>query len=291
MHPRPHTEPPHLRLLPLEPVPLAVWEWPGEEDAAHPPLLFAHATGFHGRLWDAVIRLQPGRRALAVELRGHGRSGKPEPPYRWRAFGTDLAALVRALDLRDAVGIGHSSGGHAITLAAALAPDAFRFLLVIDPTIFPPERYTQAKFDASFTLRRKNHWHSAEEMFERFRDRPPFAGWKPEILRDYCRFGLLPDGGRLVLACPPAVEASIYAESTASESDIYSEVAAVTVPVTVMRAGIVRRPDVFDLSASPTAPDLAWKFRRGRDLLLPGQSHFIPMELPERVAQEIESLR
>jgi len=291
VHYRPSTEAPHLRVLPLEPVPLAIWEWPGEEDEAHPPLLFAHATGFHGRLWDAVIRLLPGRRALAVELRGHGRSGKPEPPYRWRAFGADLAALVRAFDLRGAVGIGHSSGGHAVTLAAALAPDAFRSLLLIDPTIFPPERYTQSKFDASFTLRRKNHWHSAEEMFERFHDRPPFAGWKPEILRDYCRFGLLPEGDRFVLACPPAVEASIYAESTSPESDVYSEIASVTMPVTVMRAGMVRRPDVFDLSASPTAPDLASKFRRGRDVLLPGQSHFIPMELPERVAQEIASLR
>ena len=31
---------------------LAVWEWPG----AGPPLLFAHATGFHGRMWDHIIR-------------------------------------------------------------------------------------------------------------------------------------------------------------------------------------------------------------------------------------------
>lgn len=290
VHPRPQTESPQLRVLPLAPVPLAIWEWPGEGDTAHPPLLFAHATGFHGRLWDAIIRLLPGRRAYAVDLRGHGRSGKPEPPYRWRASGGDLAGLVRALGFEGAIGIGHSSGGHAITLATALAPGAFRSLLLIDPTIFPPERYGHSKFDASFTLRRKNHWHSAEEMVERFRNRPPFASWRPEILEDYCRFGLLPEGDHFVLACPPAVEASIYSESTAPESDIYSEVGAITVPVTVMRAGTVRKPDVFDLSASPTSPDLAWKFRQGHDVPLPGQSHFIPMEVPERVAEEIEKL-
>ena len=290
MLPQPTGEGPQLHILPLETVSLAVWEWPGIEDAAYPPLFFAHATGFHGRLWDAVIRMLPGRRAWAVDLRGHGRSGKPAPPYRWRAFGADAAELVRALRLRGAIGIGHSSGGHAMALAAALAPEAFRALLLIDPTIFPAQLYRQPKLDASFTLRRQNHFGSPEEMIERFRNRAPFAAWKPEILRDYCRFGLLPEGGQLVLACPPAVEASIYAESNAPESDIYTDIAGITQPVTVVRAGLARRPDVFDLSASPTAPDLAARFRHGRDVPLPGQSHFIPMEIPERVVEEVEKL-
>jgi lipase len=287
VHPRPETESPDLRIVRLEPVPLAIWEWPGEGGAAHPPLLFAHATGFHGRLWDAVIRMLPGRRAFAVELRGHGRSGKPDPPYHWRAFGRDLAALVRAVELRDAIGIGHSSGGHAITLAAALAPEAFRALLLIDPTIFPLELYKQPKIDASFTLRRKNRYLSVEEMIGRFSGRAPFATWKPEVLRDYCLFGLLPQGDHFTLACPPAVEASIYHESNAPESDVYSEISTIAQPVTVLRAGIERQPGVFDLSASPTAPDLASKFLHGRDVPLAGHSHFIPMEAPARVVEEL----
>lgn len=267
-------------------VSLAVWEWTGDD----PPLVFEHATGFHGRLWDSVARLLPGRHVYAIELRGHGRSSKPEPPYRWRAFGSDLAAVVRALGLEKPIGIGHSSGGHAMALAAALAPEVFRSLLLIDPTIFPAARYAEPKLDASFTLRRKNHWHSAEEMIERFRDRKPFAAWRPEVLADYCRFGLLPEDGHLVLACPPAVEASIYAESTAPESNIYSEIATVAVPVTVIRAGSVRQPGALDLSASPTAPNLAARFPHGRDIVLADRSHFIPMEAPERVAQEIAEL-
>jgi pimeloyl-ACP methyl ester carboxylesterase len=267
-----------------------VWEWPGIEDAGHPPLLFAHATGFHGRLWDTIIRMLPGRHAWAVDLRGHGRSGKPAPPYRWRAAGIDIAEAVRALGLRDVIGIGHSSGGHAMALGAALEPGAFRALLLIDPTIFPAERYHQPKIDASFTLRRKRHFRSAEEMIERFRRRSPFAAWKPAILRDYCQFGLLPADGQFVLACPPEAEASIYAESNAPESDIYSEIATIAQPVTVMRGGVERRPDVFDLNASPTAPDLTAHLLHGRDVLLPGQSHFIPMEIPERVVEEVAKL-
>ncbi|HKE25791.1 MAG TPA: alpha/beta hydrolase [Bryobacteraceae bacterium] len=287
---RPGSESPALHILSLDPVPLAVWEWSGASDAQHSPLVFAHATGFHGRLWDTVIGALPGRHAFAVELRGHGRSGKPDPPYHWRAFGSDLAMLVRALHLHDAIGIGHSSGGHAMTLACTLAPEAFRALLLIDPTIFPAERYTEPKLDASFTLRRKNRYQSVEEMIERFRSREPFSRWNPDVFRDYCRYGLLPDGDHLVLACPPPVEASIYAESNAPESNIYPEIARIEQPVTVLRAGTARQPGVFDLSASPTAPDLASRFRRGRDLSLAGQSHFIPMEVPERLVDEIRKI-
>lgn len=195
--------------------------------------------------------------------------------------------MTRAFGLHRAIGIGHSSGGYAMVLAAALAPEAFRTILAIDPTIFPPERYREPKLDASFTLRRKNNFASAEEMIERFRERQPFARWKPEVLRDYCRFGLLPERGHYVLACPPEVEASIYAESNAPETDIYSEVATVAQPVTVLRAAVTRQPGIFDLAASPTAPDLASKFRNGRDVPLDGRSHFIPMETPERVVEEI----
>jgi hypothetical protein len=41
------------------------------------------------------------------------------------------------------------------------------------------------------------------------------------------------------------------------------------------------------LGASPTAPDLASKFRNGREIVLEGRSHYIPMEAPDVVAEEI----
>ena len=93
-----------------------------------------------------------------------------------------------------------------------------------------------------------------------------------------------------MLACPPAVEASIYLNSRAVESNIYAEVAQVTHPVVVMRAGTERQPGKFDLAASPTAVDLASRFAHGREVLLPEASHFIPMEEPEMVAEEIGKL-
>jgi pimeloyl-ACP methyl ester carboxylesterase len=281
-------EAPQLHMISANGQQLAVWDWPGDD----PPLLFAHATGFHGRCWDRIARMFPGRRRIALDARGHGRSSKPEPPCRWRDFGRDLAAVAAQLEVRGALGIGHSSGGHMTVQAAALRPETYAGLLLLDPTIYPREEYGTPGPDASFTLRRRALWNSADEMFERFRDRHPFRLWQPDILRDYCEYGLLPNGAGHVLACPPAVEASIYENSKTAEADVYPEIAMIQQPVVVMRAGIPRAPGTaFDLAASPTAPDLASKFAHGRDVLLAGCSHYIPMEVPERVAEEIRQWR
>ena len=46
---------------------LCVWRWAG--DAAKQPILFLHATGFHARLWDAIIEEFPDHSCYAADLR------------------------------------------------------------------------------------------------------------------------------------------------------------------------------------------------------------------------------
>jgi lipase len=275
---------PSLTMHTVRGVDLALWEWPGDG----PPAVYVHATGFHARIWDEVIRRVPGRRAIAVDLRGHGRSGKTAGPYCWSDFGRDLAELAETLGWADVVGVGHSMGGHAVTLAAALRPGTFSRLLLVDPVIFAPEIYGQPqRRDASYIAKRRNEWASPAEMFERFRGRTPFQSWRPEVLRDYCEYALLPEGDRWVLACPPAVEAGIYAASNLPDADIHEVLGGVVAPVTVMRGGIPWKTDRFDLAASPTDPELAKRFKYGRDVFLEGRSHYIPMETPEIVAERV----
>jgi len=264
---------------------LAVWEWPG----AGTPLLFAHATGFHGRMWDHIIREFPGRRAVALEFRGHGRSSKPAPPIPWRSFAEDILAVAGHFALRGAVGVGHSMGGHALAEAAALRPDAFAALVLADPVIFPAGLYGAPGPDVSFILRRRNRWASSAEMFERFRPRSPFAAWPEEVVRNYCDYALLPDGDGYVLACPPELEASIYHESQAPESDIAAALATLRQPVTILRAGRAWQPGVFDPTSSPTTPDLAARFPDARDVFLAENNHFIPMEAPHVMVREIRA--
>lgn len=271
---------------------LAYFEWYPERRGRGPTLLLAHATGFHARVWDAMISHLGERHVIAVDQRGHGRSDKT-PITHWRVFGQDLAALVQALDLRDVVGVGHSMGGHAMVEAAAACPERFRRLVLIDPVIASPADYGEGGWTISGlggqphpTARRKARFDSPQAMIERFRDRAPFSLFRPDALRDYCTYGLLPaeDGDGFVLACPPAIEASIYMTSR-SNPNVYRAIRGLDLPVLVLRAK-APPPDreVMDFASSPTWPGLVHELRQGREIHFPDHTHFLPMEIPERIA-------
>ncbi len=270
-------------------VELQLYEWPGEG----PPVFLAHATGFHARCWDQVVAHLPGRHVFALDMRGHGLSDKPAPPYPWVNFGLDVAAVVRELGLRGAVGAGHSKGGHALVQAAAAVPGAFSALVLIDPVILAREVYAEwANLPEveHYATRRRNQWASTDEMFERFRDRPPFSLWDPQCLRDYCDYGLVPNpsGEGFVLACPPEVEAAVYSGS--GGASIYAEIEAIEVPVRVLRATPRTGSGPMDMGSSPTNPALAAHFRRGEDVPLYHLTHFIPMQEPLLVARHIQEM-
>ncbi len=275
---------------------LTYFEWrpQGAEHAAAPTVLLVHATGFHARCWDRTVAALPeGFRVVAVDMRGHGRSERL-PPYQWRSFGRDLEELVEALDLQDAIGVGHSMGGHCVTHAAARLPHAFSRLLLVDPVILDPHAYGRepaglfATAEDSPVARRRNEWTSWQQMFERFADRHPFSLWRPEVLEDYCRYGVLPrPQGGFELACPPLVEASIYMNN--ASSDLHQQIPDIDLPVVVLRAMPRTEADdgVMDFTKSPTWPALAQEFPQGRDVFLPHLTHFIPMQDPELVARFI----
>jgi len=177
-------------------------------------------------------------------------------------------------------------GAHAVTLAAALNPGAFSALVLFDPVIRAKDQYLGPWGKTEFVRKRRNRWTSPQEMFERFGSRAPFEAWDRGVLLDYCDYGLEPSGDGYVLACPPAIEASVYENSTVPESNIYPEIATITIPVHVVRAGRYRDPANV-MGTSPTTPGLAASFARGVDTLLPQHSHFIPMESPELAARLI----
>ncbi len=271
---------------------LCYFTW-GPEDA--PPVLLVHATGFHARCWDRTVAALPeGYRVVAPDMRGHGRSER-KAPYLWHSFGADLAAFTEHLGLRDAIGVGHSMGGHCVTQVAARAPATFSRLLLVDPVILDPALYDGGRHSSFASAedhpvaRRRNRWASWQEMYERFADRYPFSVWQPEVLEDYCRWGVVPapDGDGFELACPPVVEASIYMGNAGT--DVHTLVPDIELPVTVLRARM-RTPEdgnEMDFSKSPTWPELADEFPNARDVYLPELTHFIPMQDPALVARFI----
>jgi len=279
---------PKLHHIPVGGLSLAAFEWRAALRGAAPTLWMVHATGFHGRVWDQVIHHLPGRHVIAVEQRGHGRSGGTGFDS-WADFGRDQAAMAAALDLQGAVGVGHSMGAHALVQAAAFAPERFRQLVLIDPVIRAPADYHQP-LPPPGTLhpsaQRKNRFASAQEMFERFADRPPYSVFDTQALQDYCQHGLKPadDGQGFQLACAPGFEGRVYPTALAN-AGIYASIRALQIPVLVVRAR-PQDPSIkpWDALGTPTWPLLAQEFHFGRDLQLLDKTHMLPMEDPGLVA-------
>lgn len=269
------------------------WGEPGERAS----LLLLHATGFHARCWDRVVAALPaGTHVVAPDHRGHGRSFRPATLADWGASADVLLPLVDAMGGRPLVGCGHSMGGYILTRLAAKRPDAFRRIVLIDPMIVDPAHY--AGQDAvplpdpvdHPIARRRNRWDSADQMRARFADRPPYATWDARVLADYCTHGLLPalDGEGWELACPPALEASVY--QNALRTDPYRWLSDLTVPATLIRARGGERSGPLDFSISPTWLGLGALIGAEREELWADNSHFIPMEAPERVADLLAGL-
>ena len=290
---------PKAKRIQLNEITMQYYEWGKRGD---PVILFLHATGFHARVWDATVRmLKHPFHVFCVDLRGHGLTNKT-PPFDWYTIGGDVVAFVDALQLENVLAVGHSMGGYCAIYACSQRHDQFRGLVLVDPVVGSPEMETVRVEVHSFgsvenhpVARRRNRWSSPDEMFERFVNRSPFSLWRKDVLRDYCQWGLTQENESYVLCCPPPVEAEIYTNFH-RRGEIYAAIKRVHHPVTVMRAkdGLMtsdNAPGSLDFSSSPTWPLLAQQFDDGRDRHFPELTHFIPMQQPEVVVQEIEALR
>jgi pimeloyl-ACP methyl ester carboxylesterase len=103
------------------------------EGTGEPTLVFVHGWACDRSHWDgAIAALTPGRRILAVDLAGHGRSGANRKTWTITAFGADIAAVLDKEGVGKAVLIGHSMGGSVIIEAARLRPAAVLALIGVD---------------------------------------------------------------------------------------------------------------------------------------------------------------
>ncbi|WP_433466410.1 alpha/beta fold hydrolase [Spirillospora sp. CA-128828] len=78
-----------------------------------PVVTFSHGWPLNADAWDGqmLFLAQHGYRVVAHDRRGHGRSGQAASGNDMDGYADDLAAVIEALDLRDATLIGHSTGG------------------------------------------------------------------------------------------------------------------------------------------------------------------------------------
>jgi len=128
----------NLSLLGADGVHISVQE---SGDPGSPPVVLLHALGDTAGDWGTIAAaLEPGFRVFAMDLRGHGGSGRPGK-YSFELMRDDVVAVLEALDLRDVILVGHSMGGVVAYLVAVARSGRLARLVVEDaPPPYPRSR-------------------------------------------------------------------------------------------------------------------------------------------------------
>jgi pimeloyl-ACP methyl ester carboxylesterase len=122
------TPPRHLTLAGAGGVRLHALDWGGDG----PPALFLHGGRLTAQTWDYVcLGLRSQVRAVALDLRGHGDSGRSED-YTFDSHVADIGAVLDALTWTKAHLVGMSYGGFIAAHYAAAAPQRVSSLVTID---------------------------------------------------------------------------------------------------------------------------------------------------------------
>lgn len=249
------------------------------------PLLLAHATGFHGYVWEPFAAALRRFRAFAPDLRGHGDSTAPsDGQFDWEGFADDVLAVVDHLGLAGTAAVGHSKGGAALLLAEQRRPGTFRALYLYEPVVIPPSEAvlnSGANPLAEGALRRRAEFPSRDAAYENFASKPPFSALDPRALRAYVVHGFedVPDGG-VRLKCEPEHESQVYRMGARHRA--FEALSRVQCPVTVARgAEAPFGPAAFAAAIVERLPD-------GRLETFDHLGHFGPLEQPGELAAAVE---
>ena len=216
------------------------------------PIVFHHGWPLSADDWDAQMMffLERGYRVIAHDRRGHGRSSQTWTGNEMDTYAIDVVELAAALNLRDAVHVGHSTGGGEVAHYVARAEPGRVAKAVLIGAV-PP---IMVKSD-------KNPGGLPIEVFDGFRaslvgnraqfyiDVPagPFYGFNRPgakvsegVIRNWWRQGMM-GGTKAHYDCIKAF----------SETDFTEDLTAITVPTLVMHGDddqIVPYPDSAPLS-------------------------------------------
>jgi pimeloyl-ACP methyl ester carboxylesterase len=128
-----------------------------EGGAGEPALVFLHYWGGSAGTWQLVIdRLGGEVRWVAIDQRGWGDSVATDGRYDLAAMADDVESVVRALDLRRYVLVGHSMGGKVAQIVAKRRPRGLAGLVLVapaPPTPMPVPETQRAGMLASYASR------------------------------------------------------------------------------------------------------------------------------------------
>ena len=114
-----------------------------------PPLLFIHGLGGSFKDWEKQVAFfEKEYQIILCDLRGHGKTDKPEAPYSVPLFTQDIASFLKTLAVDQAHVVGHSLGGMISFQLALDYPKLVKSLTIINssPAVIFPDFKTQFKF-------------------------------------------------------------------------------------------------------------------------------------------------
>lgn len=250
-----------------------------------PDLLLAHATGFHAHVWLPVVeRLRDDFHCYAFDERGHGDSETPpDGNYDWHQFADDAFRVVEELRLQRPLAAGHSAGGALLLIAEETKPGTFERLWCYEPVIFPSEEPLGDAREsplAAGARRRREVFASRDAAYENYASKPPFSRLAPESLRAYVDFGFDDlDDGTVRLKCRGEEEARTY--GMAAHHRAFAGLAGVACPVTLLCG---EQTDAF---GPAMIEPVAERIPAGHLQVMPGLTHFGPLENPDAIATSI----
>ncbi len=156
-----------------------------------PGLVLVHGGAAHSGWWDHVAAQLRSHRVVALDLSGHGDSGR-RPAYDMPTWAREVVGVAADAGLRRPVVLGHSMGGWVALSTGVEHADAVAAVAVIDSPLDrqPPE-------EERMRDRRRPHrpCPSAEEAIARFRTLPPQDVLLPYVREHVARESLRRDSG------------------------------------------------------------------------------------------------
>jgi non-heme chloroperoxidase len=218
------------------------------------PIVFSHGWPLSSDDWDTQMmyfRLR-GFRVIAHDRRGHGRSAQVDGGHDMDHYADDLAALTEHLDLRDAIHVGHSTGGGEVIRYVARHGDSRVAKAAIISAIPPLMLQTEA-----------NPGGTPKEVFDGFREQ--LATNRSQFYRDLASgpfYGYNRPGAELSEAIVDGwwrqgvvggAKAHYDGIAAFSETDFTEDLKEISIPVLVMHGDddqIVPYADAGPLSAA-----------------------------------------
>jgi pimeloyl-ACP methyl ester carboxylesterase len=262
------------RFVALDGLRLHYLEW-GRRGA--PPLLLVHGGSAHAHWWDFLATALAGEyHVISVDLRGHGESGRPEPPaYALEDYVTDVEAVIRSCGWSRLAVVGHSMGALVAVAFASRGQVAVDALGLVDIRVRQSpggRRYLER-----LALWPHPVYASRAEAIRRFRLLPSATAAAPEVLAHVADRGLrdLP-GGR----CTPKFDRAALSE--AAIRDVSAELAALRCPILYVRGA---HSTIVPARAMDEVRALAPQARLAE---IPGAYHHVMLDNPpafERVVR------